>query len=195
TPSRRPAESTSAAPLHNGFGGAAKIARSTLYSQLPAKGRRATMRARGWPCAPHRRVRSAPRRLARPRRPARTASPARIVARRPFAGNWEYMVERAIFAAPPNPLWSGAALVDSAGRLLGVGSLIVNDAMGMRAEGARPVAATFECLSVHVDMATRRAAPFDAADLARAQAAAAAHALLPPPEGVGRAVSMRASRT
>lgn len=65
----------------------------------------------------------------------------------------------------------------------------------MRAEGARPVAATFECLSVHVDMATRRAAPFDAADLARAQAAAAAHALLPPPEGVGRAVSMRASRT
>ncbi|MCA3245040.1 MAG: serine protease [Azospirillum sp.] len=66
---------------------------------------------------------------------ARTASPARIVARRPFAGNWEYMVERAIFAAPPNPLWSGAALVDSAGRLLGVGSLIVNDAMGMRAEG------------------------------------------------------------
>jgi S1-C subfamily serine protease len=70
---------------------------------------------------------------------ARTASPARIVSRRPFAGNWEYMVESAIFTAPPNPLWSGSALVDSAGRLLGVGSLIVNDAAGTRAEGGPPV--------------------------------------------------------
>jgi S1-C subfamily serine protease len=65
----------------------------------------------------------------------RTASPARIVSRRPFAGNWEYVVESAIYTAPPNPLWSGAALVDSAGRLLGVGSLILNDAAGTRAEG------------------------------------------------------------
>jgi S1-C subfamily serine protease len=66
---------------------------------------------------------------------ARHASPARVVSRRPFAGIWEYMVESAIFTAPPNPLWSGAALVDSSGRLLGVGSLIVNDAGGTRAEG------------------------------------------------------------
>lgn len=66
---------------------------------------------------------------------ARTASPARIVSRRPFAGNWEYLLDSAIFTAPPNPLWSGSALVDSSGRLLGVGSLIVNDAAGTRAEG------------------------------------------------------------
>lgn len=69
----------------------------------------------------------------------RTASPARIVSRRPFAGNWEYVVDSAIYTAPPNPLWSGAALVDSSGRLLGVGSLILNDAAGTRAEGGAPV--------------------------------------------------------
>ncbi len=70
---------------------------------------------------------------------ARTATPVRVVSRRPFAGNWEYMVESAIFTAPPNPLWSGSALVDSAGRLLGVGSLVLNDAAGTRAEGGPPV--------------------------------------------------------
>jgi S1-C subfamily serine protease len=55
---------------------------------------------------------------------------ARIVSRRPFAGYWEYMLDDAIFTMPPYPVFGGAALVDSNGRLLGIGSLFVNDAMG-----------------------------------------------------------------
>jgi len=69
---------------------------------------------------------------------AANAAPVRIVARRPFAGNWEYMIDSAIFTSPPHPLWSGAALLDARGRLIGVGSLIVNDASGARASGEGP---------------------------------------------------------
>jgi len=53
---------------------------------------------------------------------------AYVVSRRLFTANWEYMLEQAIFTAPPSLNWSGAALVDRDGKLLGVGSLIVRDA-------------------------------------------------------------------
>jgi S1-C subfamily serine protease len=53
-----------------------------------------------------------------------------VVARREFAGNWEYMIEDALFTAPPHPNWSGAALISREGKLVGVGSLIVGDAKG-----------------------------------------------------------------
>lgn len=58
------------------------------------------------------------------------ASPAFIVAKRVFAGSWEYMLDDAIFTAPPHPAWSGAALIDRDGKLVGVGSLIVGDTTG-----------------------------------------------------------------
>ncbi len=60
---------------------------------------------------------------------AEGARPALVVSRREFAGYWEYMLASAIFTAPPLMDWSGAALVDQEGRLIGVGSLIVNDPM------------------------------------------------------------------
>ena len=44
-PINRPRESSNAAPLHNGCGGTVKIALSSMYSQLPAKGRREMTRA------------------------------------------------------------------------------------------------------------------------------------------------------
>ena len=47
------------------------------------------------------------------------------MARQEFAGRWEYLLEDAIFTAPPHPSWSGAALLDSDGRLCGVGSLVI----------------------------------------------------------------------
>ena len=53
---------------------------------------------------------------------------AYVVSRRPFTGNWEYLLDRAIFTSPPSLNWSGAALVDKDGALLGIGSLILRDA-------------------------------------------------------------------
>ena len=52
-----------------------------------------------------------------------------VVSRRLFTGSWEYMLDQAIFTTPPALNWSGAALIDRDGRLLGVGSLIVREAM------------------------------------------------------------------
>jgi serine protease Do len=65
---------------------------------------------------------------------ADAAQPARIVSRRLFAGYWEYLLEDAIFTAPPLLNWSGAALIDAAGKLVGIGSLIVHDAVPGTAE-------------------------------------------------------------
>lgn len=61
---------------------------------------------------------------------AATAAPGFVVARREFAGSWEYLLDDAIFTAPPYLNWSGAALIDRTGRLVGIGSLIVGDTTG-----------------------------------------------------------------
>ena len=55
---------------------------------------------------------------------------SKIVAKREFAGYWEYVLDEAIFTAPAHPQWGGAALVDADGRLIGVGSLLVQEAVG-----------------------------------------------------------------
>jgi S1-C subfamily serine protease len=55
---------------------------------------------------------------------------ARVLARREFAGAWEYMLDEAIFASPAHPHWSGAALIDDAGMLVGLGSLLVREIIG-----------------------------------------------------------------
>jgi S1-C subfamily serine protease len=51
-----------------------------------------------------------------------------VVSKREFAGYWEYMLDEAIFTTPPHPHWSGSALIDDSGKLVGVGSLFVQDA-------------------------------------------------------------------
>ena len=56
--------------------------------------------------------------------------PAVVVAKREFAGYWEYLLDQAIFTAPAHPNWGGAALVDRRGTLVGIGSLAVADAAG-----------------------------------------------------------------
>jgi S1-C subfamily serine protease len=60
---------------------------------------------------------------------------AMVVSKRPFAGYWEYLLDEAIFTAPPRADHSGAALVNAAGELVGIGSLFVRDA---RNEGVMP---------------------------------------------------------
>jgi S1-C subfamily serine protease len=47
----------------------------------------------------------------------------RLLARAPFAGYWEYLLDEALFVEPAHPHWSGAALIGPSGELLGVGSL------------------------------------------------------------------------
>jgi S1-C subfamily serine protease len=48
---------------------------------------------------------------------------ARVVAKQEFAGYWEYVLDEAIFTAPAHPNWGGTAMIGSAGELLGIGSL------------------------------------------------------------------------
>ena len=59
-------------------------------------------------------------------------APAYVVSRRPFIGYWEYLLDDAIYTAPATVNWSGAALLNREGKLLGIGSLVVGDSMGTR---------------------------------------------------------------
>ncbi|MCC7079500.1 MAG: serine protease [Burkholderiales bacterium] len=56
-------------------------------------------------------------------------APAFVVSKRQFAGYWEYLLDSAIFTAPVTVNWSGAALIGRDGKLYGVGSLVVTDAV------------------------------------------------------------------
>jgi S1-C subfamily serine protease len=47
----------------------------------------------------------------------------RLVGRQYFAGYWEYLLEDALYTAPHHPNWGGAGLIDGEGRLVGIGSL------------------------------------------------------------------------
>ncbi|MCB1746632.1 MAG: serine protease [Gammaproteobacteria bacterium] len=49
-----------------------------------------------------------------------------LAARRAFAGYWEYVLDEALLTAPPHPNWGGAALLGADGRLLGIGSLYID---------------------------------------------------------------------
>ncbi len=62
-------------------------------------------------------------------------APAYIVSKRPFVGYWEYLLDEAIYTAPATVNWQGAALLSREGKLLGIGSLAVGDALG---KGAVP---------------------------------------------------------
>lgn len=48
---------------------------------------------------------------------------AELVARRPFAGSWEYAIDGALLTQPPRPDHSGAGLFNADGELVGIGSL------------------------------------------------------------------------
>ena len=61
------------------------------------------------------------------------ADVAYVASRRTFTGYWEYILEDAIFTAPPRGDFAGAALIGRDGRLLGIGSLFVADAVQPRA--------------------------------------------------------------
>jgi serine protease Do len=62
--------------------------------------------------------------------PSGQLSAARMVSRRVFAGYWEYRIDDALFTSPPRTDHSGAALFNPRGELVGIGSLVVNNALG-----------------------------------------------------------------
>lgn len=68
--------------------------------------------------------------LVLPYNAAESASLANVVSKRRFSGSWEYMLDTAIFTAPPTITWAGAALLNRDLKLVGVGSLFVGDAKG-----------------------------------------------------------------
>jgi S1-C subfamily serine protease len=64
----------------------------------------------------------------------RHALSAELVAKREFAGYWEYVLDEALFTAPAHPQWGGAAVIGPEGDLIGIGSLLIQDAR--RGDGA-----------------------------------------------------------
>ncbi len=55
---------------------------------------------------------------------------AQMVSRRAFSGYWEYHIDGALFTSPPRSDHSGAGLFNARGELLGIGSLVVGNALG-----------------------------------------------------------------
>jgi S1-C subfamily serine protease len=55
-----------------------------------------------------------------------------LIDKREFAGYWEYVLDEALFAAPAHPQWGGSALIGADGKLLGIGSLLVEEKHGER---------------------------------------------------------------
>ena len=55
----------------------------------------------------------------------KAALQAKVAGKREFAGYWEYLLNEAIFTTPAHPNWGGAACLDLEGRLVGIGSLLI----------------------------------------------------------------------
>ena len=53
-----------------------------------------------------------------------------LVSKRAFSGYWEYHLDSALFTSPPVGNHSGAPLFNQRGELIGIGSLLVLDALG-----------------------------------------------------------------
>jgi S1-C subfamily serine protease len=54
----------------------------------------------------------------------------RIVGRQEFAGYWEYALDDAMFTAPAHPFWGGCGMIGTDGKLMGIGSLILQQGDG-----------------------------------------------------------------
>jgi len=61
---------------------------------------------------------------------------AEILAKREFAGYWEYLIDEALFTSPAHPNWGGTACIGTDGRLIGIGSLLIQHSGGDPEEDA-----------------------------------------------------------
>ena len=74
-----------------------------------------------------------------------------IIAKREFAGYWEYVLDEALFTTPAHPNWGGAALVGSDGRLLGIGSLFVQTVSSSGEKGSANMIVPIDLLKPILD--------------------------------------------
>ncbi|HEY4252883.1 MAG TPA: S1C family serine protease [Roseomonas sp.] len=79
----------------------------------------------------------------------------RLVARQPFAGYWEYLLEDALFTAPAHPAWGGAGLIGPDGALIGIGSLILQEGDEKRRKDLNMVVPIHRLRAVLDDLLTR----------------------------------------
>jgi S1-C subfamily serine protease len=87
---------------------------------------------------------------------------AQLIARREFAGYWEYLLDEALFTAPPHPQWGGTALVGTDGLLLGVGSLFVQESLAQESFDANmfvPIDLLEPILEDMIDLGRPRRSP------------------------------------
>lgn len=54
---------------------------------------------------------------------------SKLIAKREFAGYWEYLLDEALLVSPPHPQWGGTALIDATGKLVGLGSLLIQESV------------------------------------------------------------------
>ncbi|MEX2352942.1 MAG: S1C family serine protease, partial [Gammaproteobacteria bacterium] len=52
---------------------------------------------------------------------------SKVIAKKEFAGRWEYVVDEAIYTSPVFSDWAGSALIGQDGKLYGVGCLLIQD--------------------------------------------------------------------
>lgn len=50
---------------------------------------------------------------------------SQVVAKKEFAGRWEYILDEAIYTSPVYPDWAGSALLGEDGKLYGIGCLLI----------------------------------------------------------------------
>jgi S1-C subfamily serine protease len=80
-----------------------------------------------------------------------SALQTRLIGKREFAGYWEYVLDEALFTAPAHPHWGGAALLDERGRLIGIGSLLIQAEAGDNKNAAGNMVVPIDLLQPIVD--------------------------------------------
>lgn len=83
---------------------------------------------------------------------------AKVIGKREFAGYWEYVLDEALFTAPAHPQWGGAALVGMDGRLLGIGSLLVQEVIAGQPMQGNMIVPIDLLAPIYQDLRTRGAA-------------------------------------
>lgn len=83
---------------------------------------------------------------------------ARMIGKREFAGYWEYLLDEALFTAPAHPHWGGTACIGPDGRLVGIGSLLIEAETGTNQTAAANMVVPIDLLPPILSDLARRGA-------------------------------------